>query len=96
MALDHHLILLQRQIPPRFPRAPFLFLCRLTSWIVHGKRLTQQLRVHCAHREGLGRPIKGDNLYGTKADRLYLHAEYLSFVHPQTGERVEFECSTPF
>lgn len=57
---------------------------------------THQLRVHCAHREGLGRPIKGDNLYGTKADRLYLHAEYLSFVHPQTGERMEFECSAPF
>ena len=43
MALDHHLILLQRQIPPCFPRAPFLFPCRLTSWIVHGKRLTESM-----------------------------------------------------
>lgn len=55
---------------------------------------THQLRVHCAHKEGLGNPIKGDRLYGQKSDRLYLHAEYLEFTHPTTGERVKF-CQEP-
>jgi tRNA pseudouridine32 synthase/23S rRNA pseudouridine746 synthase len=55
---------------------------------------THQLRVHSAHPEGLNAPIKGDELYGTKADRLYLHAEYLEFTHPKTGRRLTFniEC----
>ena len=52
---------------------------------------THQLRIHCAHPEGLGRPIKGDILYGTRADRLYLHAESISFRHPITGEWMHFE-----
>ena len=52
---------------------------------------THQLRVHCAHAEGLGCPILGDALYGTPADRLYLHAEQLTFTHPITGERVQFK-----
>ena len=43
---------------------------------------THQLRVHAAHPEGLGCPILGDELYGKKADRLYLHAEYIEFRHP--------------
>ena len=51
---------------------------------------THQLRVHCAHPEGLGRPIKGDELYGTKSDRLYLHAEQIWFQHPMTGEPMHF------
>jgi tRNA pseudouridine32 synthase/23S rRNA pseudouridine746 synthase len=52
---------------------------------------THQLRVHCAHVEGLNRPIKGDNLYGCRADRLYLHAEQIQFRHPMTGEWKIFE-----
>ena len=52
---------------------------------------THQLRVHCAHAEGLGRPIKGDNLYGRRADRLYLHAARIAFVHPIKGEEMVFE-----
>ena len=51
---------------------------------------THQLRVHCAHQEGLGVPILGDPLYGHPADRLYLHAETLTFIHPKTGERLTF------
>ena len=52
---------------------------------------THQLRVHAAHPSGLGRPIKGDLLYGgTPADRLYLHAESLSFAHPASGEKLTF------
>jgi len=51
---------------------------------------THQLRVHCAHKEGLDNPIKGDRLYGQKADRLFLHAAYLEFTHPKTQERMKF------
>ena len=52
---------------------------------------THQLRVHAAHPSGFGRPIKGDLLYGgTPADRLYLHAESLSFTHPTSGEKLTF------
>ena len=57
---------------------------------------THQLRVHCAHQEGLGGPIVGDALYGHRADRLYLHAETLSFIHPKTGERLTFTAPAPF
>lgn len=52
---------------------------------------SHQLRVHAAHPEGLGRPIKGDRLYGCPdGGRLWLHAETLSFTHPLSGERVTF------
>ena len=47
---------------------------------------THQLRVHAAHHQGLNCPILGDELYGKKADRLYLHAEYLEFRHPVYGD----------
>ena len=49
---------------------------------------THQLRMHCAHPEGLNCPIKGDNLYGHPADRLWLHAEELQFRHPMTGKTI--------
>ena len=53
---------------------------------------THQLRVHCAHHAGLGRPILGDRLYGgADAPRLMLHAAYLSFRHPADGRRMTFE-----
>ena len=52
---------------------------------------THQLRVHCAHPAGLGRPIVGDRLYGGPiADRLMLHAAWLSFRHPADGRRLSF------
>jgi len=57
---------------------------------------THQLRIHCAHPEGLGRPIVGDELYGTKAARLYLHATELWFTHPVTGEPMHFELLPDF
>lgn len=58
---------------------------------------THQLRVHCAHEQGLNNPIKGDPLYGRqKADRLYLHAEQLSFYAPETNERLTFRYPAPF
>lgn len=57
---------------------------------------THQLRVHCAHPDGLGRPIVGDALYGTAAERLCLHADTLAFDHPLTGERLTFTAPAPF
>lgn len=59
---------------------------------------THQLRVHCAHHLGLGRPILGDLLYGSHSifspdttkkedrERLCLHALSISFRHPFTDE----------
>ena len=52
---------------------------------------THQLRVHCAHPDGLGTPIIGDNLYGQRAERLWLHAAHLEFTHPITQERMSFD-----
>ncbi len=57
---------------------------------------THQLRVHCAHSEGLACPIKGDALYGHPSDRLYLHAESLTLDHPVTGQRLTFRSPCPF
>ena len=57
---------------------------------------THQLRVHSAHSLGLHCPIKGDELYGSKADRLYLHAEFLEFTHPVSKEKVTIEVKADF
>lgn len=57
---------------------------------------THQLRVHCAHAEGLGRPIQGDNLYGRRAARLYLHAARIAFTHPMSGKEMMLEYGSTF
>nr|MCR5241261.1 RluA family pseudouridine synthase [Prevotella sp.] len=58
---------------------------------------THQLRVHCAHKDGLGVPIMGDELYGHGGkDRLYLHAEKITFRHPITCERMTLCAKCPF
>jgi tRNA pseudouridine32 synthase/23S rRNA pseudouridine746 synthase len=61
---------------------------------------SHQLRVHAAHPAGLDAPIVGDRLYGRTApdddERLQLHAERLSFVHPVTGATVVVEHPAPF
>ncbi len=58
---------------------------------------THQLRVHCAHNEGLGVPILGDDLYGHGSrDRLYLHAQEISFCHPITRERMTLRVEPSF
>ena len=54
-----------------------------------------QIRVHLAEQ---GHPIVGDKIYGrqsTPIRRLALHGEYLSFRHPGTGKRMEFESRYP-
>lgn len=65
---------------------------------------THQIRVHLAES---GTPVLGDPLYGRSpkdpavraiADALghqALHARFLAFVHPTTGERVEFTAPPP-
>lgn len=66
----------------------------LALWPHTGR--THQLRMHCAHHEGLGCPIMGDELYGRKADRLYLQAQAITFVHPVTNKRMHYELPYPF
>ena len=55
---------------------------------------THQLRIHCAHPDGLGRPIVGDELYGTRqhGQRLLLHAAELWFRHPVTLQEMHLEA----
>lgn len=57
---------------------------------------THQLRVHAAHPQGLNCPIAGDELYGKKADRLYLHAAELTFTHPVNGKTIHIEQEADF
>jgi len=59
---------------------------------------THQLRLHAAHHLGLGCPIVGDRLYGTRkpGGRMLLHAAFLQFFHPQTEAAVEFYSEVPF
>lgn len=59
---------------------------------------THQLRLHAMHEKGIGAPIQGDRLYGTRlaGERLMLHASRIRFVHPKTKLPVEFSCPAPF
>ena len=57
---------------------------------------THQLRVHAAHGLGLGMAIRGDELYGTKDERLFLHATEIQLLHPITGKKICFECEPNF
>ncbi|MFT4728558.1 MAG: tRNA pseudouridine32 synthase/23S rRNA pseudouridine746 synthase [Granulosicoccus sp.] len=62
---------------------------------------SHQLRVHLADPEGLGVAIKGDRLYGGASDaepwsRMLLHADFIAFDHPVTGERVSIYSPAPF
>ncbi len=59
---------------------------------------SHQLRVHM---DAIGHPILGDDLYAppdvvAMADRLLLHAQWMSITHPHTGQRIEFESPCPF
>lgn len=58
---------------------------------------THQIRVHSSH---LNHPIVGDKLYGKKGEKFnlagqLLHAYKLVFVHPVTGENMEFCAELP-
>lgn len=68
---------------------------RITLYPKTGR--THQLRVHCAHQEGLNAPILGDPLYGNeKAARLHLHAEEITFEHPLTGKKITIKRKADF
>ncbi len=53
---------------------------------------THQLRLHAAHELGLGCPVIGDSLYGSgrQGEPMLLHATFLSFVHPDSSNRLEW------
>ncbi len=56
---------------------------------------THQIRVHMSY---IGHPLPGDFLYGTvdgSAERHLLHSWKLSFMHPVTGEPMEFTQPLP-
>ena len=58
---------------------------------------THQIRVHMQY---IGHPLVGDPVYGYKKQRFrlqgqMLHARKLGFIHPSTGEYMEFESEIP-
>ncbi|MCR5336627.1 MAG: RluA family pseudouridine synthase, partial [Synergistes sp.] len=58
---------------------------------------THQIRVHMAH---IGHPVLGDQVYGRKRPdkgqtSQCLHAYRLKFIHPRTGEGMEFTAPLP-
>ena len=67
------------------------------TFIPHTGR-THQLRLASSDKHGFNLPIVGDTLYGTcvTGERLMLHACYLSFTHPTSGQRIEFYSKSPF
>jgi 23S rRNA pseudouridine1911/1915/1917 synthase len=71
----------------RFKGATLLELKPLTG-------RTHQLRVHLS---SIGHPIVGDKLYGGRMllNRQFLHASFLSFSHPTTNVKLEFESKLP-
>ncbi len=74
----------------------FLSDCLVALWPQTGR--THQLRIHCAHPDGLARPIVGDELYGTreKGQRLMLHAAEIWFHHPVTGINMHLSVAPDF
>jgi tRNA pseudouridine32 synthase / 23S rRNA pseudouridine746 synthase len=57
---------------------------------------THQLRVHCAHVQGLNMPIVGDDLYGISNKRLHLHAQRLEIKHPTSKKIMIFKVDAEF
>ena len=58
---------------------------------------THQIRVHMAY---IGHPVSGDDVYGNKREKVSfegqcLHARKIGFVHPSTGEYMEFTSELP-
>lgn len=66
--------------------------CRLETGRTH------QIRVHMAH---IGHPILGDTVYApgrkspVKCDGQALHAKVIGFIHPTSGEYLEFDAPLP-
>lgn len=65
--------------------------CRLETGRTH------QIRVHMAY---IGHPVAGDEIYGPKKvqkglNGQCLHAKHIGFIHPRTGQWLEFESDLP-
>lgn len=65
--------------------------CRLETGRTH------QIRVHMAY---IGHPVAGDDVYGPKKvikslEGQCLHAQKIGFIHPSTGEYLEFTSEIP-
>lgn len=74
----------------RFPGFT-LVECRLETGRTH------QIRAHMAH---IGHPVAGDPVYGpkkciTELQGQCLHARVIGFIHPATGEYLEFDSGLP-
>lgn len=69
--------------------------CLIEAQLETGR--THQIRVHLS---SIGHPLLGDEVYGTfkqpfKLTGQVLHARVLGFIHPKTGEYMEFEAPLP-
>lgn len=58
---------------------------------------THQIRVHMAY---IGHPVSGDDVYGVKNEKVNfngqcLHARKIGFIHPTTGQYMEFTSKLP-
>ncbi len=57
---------------------------------------THQIRVHMAY---IGHPVAGDEVYGNGRPKWLggqcLHAKKIGFIHPRSGEYVEFDSELP-
>lgn len=58
---------------------------------------THQIRVHMKH---IGHPVVGDSVYGRKEVKFglqgqLLHSKILGFIHPSSGEYLQFETDLP-
>ena len=83
-AITHYKVL------ERFGNATYIE-CRLETGRTH------QIRVHMT---SLGHPLLGDEVYGSSKNPYHLqgqtlHAMVLGFVHPRTGEYMEFTAPLP-
>ena len=79
-----------RQARTSYQVREYLGRASLLELVLHTGR-THQIRVHMA---STGHPIWGDQIYGgqaaKKAPRLMLHAAYIAFDHPVSGQRMAF------
>lgn len=98
--LDRSAITYWERIQPYLGYADRVESYTLLELIPHTGR-THQLRVHL---KSVGHPIVADPIYGLRkqltadrswCSRLFLHASYLAFTHPATGERISYEVGLP-
>lgn len=78
------------QVLERFGNATYVE-CRLETGRTH------QIRVHMS---SIGHPLLGDEVYGSGKNPWHLqgqalHAMILGFIHPHTGEYMEFQAPLP-